>query len=123
MRSHDAMAWPKDVIKLFARALDLEPAPGYTTEDVLQHMLDEAARRATWRAQGEPDRLEGCYRFPYTPLGSVVNEGMAKTAIRFTMYGDKWGAAVDALYAYVAEHAAEICDHFRDSQEPYRDRG
>src|SRR5438132_1095335 len=113
------MNWPREITAAFLHALEIEPVEGLTPEEVVQALCDEAARRAVWRAECDPARMSGFLRWPYTPLGSLVNEGMGGRANRFTLHGDRWGPAVDLFHGYIEQNAALICEVFRDEQEPY----
>jgi hypothetical protein len=122
MRYPDSMDWPQEIVQAFSKALTLELKDGLSKAEAVQFLLDETARRATWRAQAEPDRLAAAYCTPYTPLGALIASCLDGKAIRLGLEGPKWGVAVAALYDYVRGHADEICRHFRDSQEVYDDR-
>jgi hypothetical protein len=116
------MQWPKDLHDKFTRALDLKPMPGYTKPEIIQYILDETARRAVWRAECKPERMSGCLRWPYTPLGSVVPCGLMDRVKTVSLGGNPyWGIAVDALHTYIETHAETICEAFQDEQEPYDD--
>jgi hypothetical protein len=116
------MTWPEPILAAFTAALDVEPAAGYTREQVLQALLDETVRRAVWRAQGDPERASAALRSPYTPLGSVVSDGIDGRAVRLTLHGSDWGRAVAVFHRFVEENAAALFDEFRDEGEPYDDR-
>jgi len=115
------MNWPGEIVTAFRAALDIEPADGYTSEQALQAILDETMRRAVWRAQGDPERLVGALRTPYTPLGSVVPSTVGGRVLRLTLHGSRWGRAVDLFNAFAERHAADLCAAFRDEAEPYDD--
>lgn len=117
------MQWPTDVIAAFDEALDIKLMKGATKSEVIQCLLDEAARRAVSRAKADPARLEAAYCIPYTPLGAVSAGGMAIGALkaRSITLNPSWGIAVDRLYDLVAENPQLICDHFKDQQVPYGD--
>ena len=115
------MQWPSEIVAAFERAVRIEPADGWTSAHVLQALLDETARRAVWRAQGDPARISGALRWPYTPLGSLCADGVDGRANKLMIFGSLWGAAVDALHGYIEQNAQMICDVFRDEMEPYDD--
>jgi hypothetical protein len=115
------MKWPAEIVAAFNTALEIEPAKGYTRDQVLQALLDETARRAVWRAGGDPERLGPALRTPYTPLGSVVPEAAGGRAASLTLHGAVWGRAVDLLHDFLERNAAAVCADFRDQAEPYDD--
>ena len=115
------MRWPREIVTAFLQAVDIEMQNGTSKEEIIVGMLDRAARRAVWRAGGDPARLEGALRSPYTPLGSATADGLDGTVRQFTLKGDKWGPAVHAWYAYVEANAAAVCEAFKDTAEPYDD--
>ena len=102
------MKWPKPVLDAFNQALDVEPVEGLDKRAVINAMLDETARRASWRAGGNPLNAGPALRLPMTPLGSVTNDGIAGKALSFTIHGQYWGAAVELFHNYVEENAEAI---------------
>ncbi len=116
------MTWPSELITAFSQALVIEPENGTPKDQLIAAMLDAATRRIVWRADGDPARVEGAMRSPYTPLGSVVGDGIDGRISRFTLKGDKWGPAVQAWYAYVEKNADAIFETFRDQGEEYDDK-
>ena len=116
------MQWPRDIVAAFDRALDVESAEGWSKEQILQKLLDETARRVVWRARGDPANAGPALHSPYTPLGSLVAEGVDGLATRLVLHGDRWGAAVEALYGYFEANAPAIFAAFQDEAEPYDDR-
>lgn len=115
------MHWPKEILSAFATALKIDPAEGLDTKQVLQILLDETARRAIWRAQGDPAKLGNALRSPYTPLGALTASCVDGRAKSLTLQGPSWCTAVDALYEYMDAHAPEVCATFEDEWEPYAD--
>ncbi len=115
------MQWPPELIATFSQGIDMETQPGLTKEQVILLIFDETARRAVWRARGDPTRLSGCLRWPFTPLGSVVPGEMLKWATRVILHGPAWGRAVDALHGYLEENASAVCAAFKDEMQPYDD--
>jgi hypothetical protein len=111
--------WPKELFDVFSVALEVEPIEGRSKRDVLQAMFDEVARRATWRAKGNPADVHAALTWPYTPLGSVVNEFMVGQARSLTLHGTQWGQAVEALHTFIETHAAEVFAEFADQPSPY----
>src|SRR5207302_350284 len=101
--------------------LKIEPAEGYTPDQVLQAILDETMRRVVWRAENDPTRVSGALRGPYTPLGSLVPSGVDGRAESMTLHGSEWGRAVELFYRYVEENAAAIFEVYRDEAESYDD--
>ncbi len=116
------MQWPPEIVAAFNRALEIEPAAGWSKDQVLQKLLDETARRAVWRAQGDPAQARAALRSPYTPLGSLVGECVEGLAKRLVLHGDKWGEAVQALHGYIEANAAAVFEVFQDEAEPYDDK-
>jgi hypothetical protein len=112
------MQWPKELLDVFARALQIEPIAGMDKMGVIRAMLDETARRTVVRAQADPANVSYALRTPYTPLGSVVGDGVNGMALRLGLGGAAWGEAVDALYEYVEAHAQEVCTAFKDVPGP-----
>lgn len=115
------MYWPDEIVASFAKALVIEPAEGMDVDEIILTLLDETAKRAVWRAKGDPDQLGPALRSPYTPLGSVVADGIEGKAIRLTLKGKLWGPAVDAFYEYVETNAEAVCESFRFDARPYDD--
>jgi len=115
------MQWPSEILSAFQRALEIEPAEGFTSEQVLEELLAETARRAVWRAEGDPARLGPSLRWPYTPLGSIVAECVHGRAKRLMLRGEHWGPAVQAFHAHLEANAATVCAAFQDEAEPYDD--
>jgi hypothetical protein len=115
------MRWPKELLDVFARALKIKTADGLDKVTVIRSLLDETARRVVWRAKGNPADVSAALRSPYTPLGSVVADGVNGQARRIGLGGPAWGVAVDALYTYVEENAEAVFAAFRDQGEPYPD--
>src|SRR5262245_18576065 len=115
------MQWPADLIATFARGIEVESEGRLTTEQVVCCIFDEVARRAVWRARGDPANLGAALRTPYTPLGSVVpSPQLHQWARRIALLGPAWGRGVDALHGYLEENAAAVCAAFRDEMQPYR---
>lgn len=115
------MKWPKEMFDAFAQGLTVEPVEGVTPHEVYQAVFDETARRAVWRAQGEPARLGDVLRSPFTPLGSVVPCDLGDRVLRVTLHGTQWGKAVNVFYEFMEQNAAQICEAFQDEMEPYDD--
>ncbi|MBI4022430.1 MAG: hypothetical protein HY372_03650 [Candidatus Andersenbacteria bacterium] len=117
------MNWPAEVVTAFSDALDIDPVPDSTKDDVIQYLLDETARRAVWRAKADASKLEVAYKTPYTPLGSVSVEGMVSKGLKANSMTIKpaWNEAVDRLYAFASANSQLICDHFKDQQVAYCD--
>jgi hypothetical protein len=113
--------WPYQLLEAFAQALEIEPAEGWTVEEVLQGLLDDTARRVVWRTKGDPTHVADALRSPYTPLGSVVGDAIGGRAARFTLKGSEWKPAVDAFYEYFEENAEAIYAAFRDEPQRYDD--
>lgn len=113
------MLWPKELIAILSRGMQVKPAEGLTADQVYLAFFDEVARRAVWRAGGNPALLEAALRTPYTPIGSVTAECINRLADRIALGGPQWGEAVDAIHAFMTEHAEEICANFRDEGQPY----
>ncbi|MCI0461786.1 MAG: hypothetical protein L0Z62_32955 [Gemmataceae bacterium] len=115
------MQWPPELIAVFSQGIDMETQPGLTKEQVILLIFDETARRAVWRANGDPGRLSGCLRCPFTPLGSVVPGKMMAWATRMTLHGPAWGRGVEALHTYLEENASAVCSAFKGEMQPYDD--
>jgi hypothetical protein len=115
------MQWPNEIIAAFSQGMDIEPLDGLSQEQVIRLILDETARRALWRAKGDPRRISGVLRWPFTPLGSVVPCSMSNWAESVTLHGRRWNVAVDAFYDYFEENVEVIFDAFRGDEQPYRD--
>jgi hypothetical protein len=115
------MKWPQEITASFLRGLEIEPSEGWHRDQVLGELLDETARRAVWRAEADPARIGSALRWPYTPLGSVVTDMVGGRARRLGLHGPHWKMAVDALYDYIEQNAAAVCEAFRDEMEPYED--
>ncbi|TSC72858.1 MAG: hypothetical protein G01um101438_257 [Parcubacteria group bacterium Gr01-1014_38] len=117
------MNWPAEIFDAFSEAVDVDPVPGSSKEEVIQYLLVETARRAVWRAKADPTKLDAAYRAPYTPLGSVSVEGMISKGLKAKSMTIKpaWHEAVDRLYAFVADNPQLICDQFKDQQVEYCD--
>jgi hypothetical protein len=115
------MQWPREIVSAFARGMEVEPEEGWSQEKVILAVLDETARRTVWRCQGDPSRIRGALRWPYTPLGSVVPCGLEGWAKSVCLHGPLWGEAVDALYEYMEKNAQAIFESFKDEAEPYDD--
>jgi hypothetical protein len=114
------MEWPKPLLDLFDKALDVVPAEGLTKVAVLKALLDESTRRAVWRA-GDEQKLAGpALRTPYTPLGSVIGQGINGLARRLGLGGQIWSDAVDAFHQYVEDNAEVVFAAFPDPGEGYR---
>ena len=60
-------------------------------------------------------------RRPYTPLGSVVGDGIDGRVKKLALKGHRWGPAVSAFYAFVEANAAALFEALRDEGEPYDD--
>jgi hypothetical protein len=116
------MRWPKEILDVVSWGLDIEPKEGYRREEVFQALLDETARRLVWRCKGDPANVSGCLRWPYTPLGSVINEGIGGRVLRLSMDGSRWGQAVDEIHGFIEANAAAVCEAYRDQGTPYPDR-
>ena len=115
------MLWPREILSLFSRALDVTPAEGLTKSEVIRHMLDRTARRAVWRCKFNADNMGGSLRWPYTPLGSVFGDLLDDKVIKLTLHGSEWSTAVDALHEFMEQHAQEIINEFRREAEAYDD--
>jgi hypothetical protein len=113
------MEWPKDLLEILARGMEVEPVEGLTAEQVLLAFLDETARRAVWRARGDPANVGAALRTPYTPIGSITAEGANGLADRLCLKGPQWSDAVDAIHDYMEAHAADLCANFKDEAQPY----
>jgi hypothetical protein len=113
------MQWPKELIATLARGLDVEPVEGLSREHVYVAFLDETARRAVWRARGDPAKLRLALEAPYTPIGSVTASCVNGLAERLCLHGPAWCDAVEAIYAYMEENAADVCASFQDEWQPY----
>jgi hypothetical protein len=118
-RKEHGMHWPNELIVLLTSGMEVTPVSGLTAEQVYRTMLDEAARRAVWRAGGNPALLETALRTPYTPIGSITNEFVNGLAERICFPGPLWSKAVDAIHGFMTEHAEEICANFKDEAQPY----
>ena len=114
------MQWPQELVALFDQALEVVPVEGLTKEQVIRAMFDETARRAVWRAQGDPEKIREALRWPYTPLGSVVTSFVEGRARRLGLE-PQWGQAVEALHTYIERNAPAILERFQDEWEPYAD--
>ena len=115
------MTWPPELITAFSQALVIEPENGTPKDRLIAAMLDAATRRIVWRADGDPARVEGAMRSPYTPLGSVVGDGIDGRVKKLTLKGDRWKPAVDAYYDYMEKNAAAIFEAFEGEGEEYDD--
>jgi hypothetical protein len=113
--------WPKEILDAFDRALTIEPAPGMDKLGVIRALLDETARRAAWRAHGKAEHASAALRAPYTPLGSVVNDGVNGLARSLGFRGDLWGKAVDLLHGYIEHNAAAVFAAFGGQRAEYPD--
>jgi hypothetical protein len=113
------MDWPADLIATFKRGLKVKPSGDLSRDQVMRLIFDETARRAVWRARGDPARLGAALRTPYTPLGSVVPCGLLDWVQTASLEGRAWGDAVDALHQYLEANAAAVCEAFQDEQQPY----
>ena len=115
------MEWPKPLLDLFDEALEVVPAEGLTKVDVLKALLDESTRRAVWRAGADPKLAGPALRTPYTPLGSVIGQGINGLARRLGLGGQIWSDAVDAFHSYVEENAEVVFAAFPDPGPGYPD--
>jgi hypothetical protein len=113
------MLWPKELIALLARGMDVTPVEGLTADDVYRVFLDEVARRAVWRAAGNAALLGPALRMPFTPIGSITTECVNNLVTQFCLTGPRWGDAVDAIYEFMENHADTICANFKDEEQPY----
>jgi len=116
------MQWPHEIITAFGDALVIELHNGTPRDEIIAAMLDWAMRRTVWRAGGDPARVQGALRSPYTPLGSVCGDGLDGRVARFTLKGDRWSPAVHAWYDYVEKNAEAVFEAFRDQGEEYDDK-
>jgi hypothetical protein len=105
------MQWPEEIITAFSEAIDVQPSEPFTKGDVVRYLLDETARRAVRRANGDPGQLASAYSAPFTPLGSVMQDGLAEKVERISLL-PMWGSAVDHLTAFVRSNARDICAQF-----------
>lgn len=107
------MDWPKEILDALDDAVtQVTLAEGYTKVSALRHFLDMAASMAVWRAKGEPEALEGCYFWPYTPIGHLTNTGFGGTMTRFSLGGQSWGDALDSLRRFVRANKEAICREY-----------
>jgi hypothetical protein len=113
------MQWPKEILDLFSRALQIVPARGHNRREVIRELLDETARRAVTRARRNPALAGPALRSTYTPMGSVINEGVNGLAARIGLGGPNWSAAVEAFNAYVEGNAKVVFDAFHGRESPY----
>jgi len=115
------MLWPQELITALERGMDVTPVAGLTPEQVYRELLDEAARRAVWRARGKAELLGAALRTPYTPIGSITMEGVNRLAVRLCLHGPEWSDAVELIHDFMEKHAEEICRSFKDEARPYHD--
>jgi hypothetical protein len=113
------MLWPDELIAAFRKGVKVKPAEGLTPDDVVRLMLDEVARRAVWRAKGDPSSLRAALETPYTPLGAVTAECVDGLAQSLALGGTGWIGAVRALNDYMEKNAAAVCASFKDEAQPY----
>ena len=113
------MDWPAEVIAVFRKGLTFTPNGDLKRDDLLIWVFEETARRAVWRAKGNPTDLSPALRTPFTPLGSVVPGALMSYADSICIHGADWGAAVDALYGYLEQNAEAVCAAFADEKEEY----
>jgi hypothetical protein len=113
------MLWPNHLITALERGLGVTPVEGLTAEHVYRTLLDEAARRAVWRARGNPADIGPAFRLPYTPIGSVTAECVNGLARQLCFRGQEWSDAVDLIHDFMEKHADQVCDSFKDEAEPY----
>ena len=113
------MNWPKELYDVFLMGLKVDPIEGLTQADVLKTLFDETARRAVWRARGNPAHAAGALRTPYTPMGAVIAEGILGQARSVSIHGAEWGDAMHALYDYIEANAEEVFAAFADQPRPY----
>ena len=113
------MKWPQEIVEAF-KQVPFKPKQGETQETVVQYLLDQAAKYATWRSEGDPKNLPDAYSFPYTPLGHLSAMGFGGKVENCT-FDEKWCTAVDKLYAYVREQAETILSNFQGKGEAYPD--
>jgi hypothetical protein len=117
------MRWPAKLIARFDEALqDVTLAEGYDKNGAIVAFLDGAARRAVWRCQGRAEDLVAAYFSPYTPIGAMTADGLGGGFVVFTLRGDVWGTALDALRTFVRENARLIVEDYEASALPYDDR-
>jgi hypothetical protein len=117
------MQWPKDILDLFDKALKIEPAEGLDKLTVLKALCDETVRRALQRVKGDPKLAGPALRTPYTPLGSVIGEGVMGMARSLGLGGPIWGEAVDTFHQYVEDNAETIFAAFKGQGKEYGDHG
>jgi hypothetical protein len=113
------MRWPDELIALLTRGLEVQPAEGLTADHVHRAFLDETARRAVWRARGNPARLGAALRTPYTPIGSITASCVNGLARQLRLSGPEWADAVHGIYDFMEEHAEAVCAAFKDDGQPY----
>jgi hypothetical protein len=117
------MEWPKDIVDLFDKALKIEPSEGLDKLTVLKALFDETVRRALQRVNGDPRLAGAALRSPYTPLGSVIGEGIMGMARSLSLGGTIWGEAVDSLHQYIEDNAETVFAAFEGQGKEYRDHG
>ena len=115
------MQWPREILSLFAKGLEIEPLGELTVEEVLEALCNETARRVVWRAEGDPANVSWALREPYTPLGCVFADGIEGRAATLRLHGPFWGEAVEAFYEFFEANAQAIFEAFQDQAEPYQD--
>lgn len=87
------MQWPQEIVAAFQK-VPFTPKQGETKETVVQHLLDQAARLAVWRARGDAKNLHSAYNSPFTPLGHLsVNTFDGK--VDNCTFDERWRTAVD----------------------------
>ena len=113
------MQWPERLIAALARGVQVKPVEGLRQRDVLLALLDETARRAVWRAKGDPSRIGAALRTPYTPLGWVMADCVNGLAQTLTLGGRPWRQAVEAIHAYMEQNAEALCASYKEEAQPY----
>jgi hypothetical protein len=111
--------WPNELLALLEQGMSVQPVAGLSPRHVYRELLDETARRAVWRARGNPEWLGAALRTPYTPLGSVTADLVNGLARRLCLTGPQWGNAVEAIHHFMEQHAADVCASFREEARPY----
>jgi hypothetical protein len=114
------MQWPQEIVEAF-KQVPFTPREGESKETVVQYLLDQTAKFAVWRAQGDPENLYDAYELPYTPIGHLSMNEFADKVENCTFDGN-WCAAVDKLNEFVRQGAARICFEFQAQGEAYPDQ-
>ncbi len=121
------MRWPLDILDAFACIVEVAPDHPVGKGDVIQLLLDETARRAVWRADGDSGRLAAACNTPFTPFASAVEGLGSKRELRDCHVTLKAQAelgleeAVNRFHGFMEKNAHLICDHFKDQKIKYDD--